>query len=161
MATPSRAAELKQQGALEAARDPNSSVTADQAEDKVVHEARSAGSAAYKFDPDATPEQKAAQANAVRLSLPAYSSSALLIFGRTANSLKLPPRAETQRRGPSFGYSESAASPTLSGARPKKLIKDAEHDRSQVRSSSAVEIGRPESPALSSLTNGKRPSAYA
>ena len=66
MATPSRAAELKQQGALEAARDPNSSVTAEQAEDKVLHEARNAGSAAYKFDPDATPEQKAAQANAVR-----------------------------------------------------------------------------------------------
>ena len=66
MATPSRASELKQQGALEAARDPNSSVTADQAERKVVEEARNAGSAAFKFDPDATPEEKAAQAKAVR-----------------------------------------------------------------------------------------------
>lgn len=65
MATLSRAAELKQQGALEAARDPDSSVTAEQAEDKVLHEARNAGSAAYKFDPDATPEEKAAQAKAV------------------------------------------------------------------------------------------------
>ena len=95
------------------------------------------------------------------VSLPSWSSSALLMCGRTANSLKLSPRAETQRRCPSFGYSESPASPTPSGARPKKLIKDAEHDRSQVRSPSAVEIGRLASPALSSLTNGKRPSAYA
>jgi hypothetical protein len=64
MATESRASELKQQGALEAARDPNSSVTADQAGDMVLEEARRGGSAAYKFDPDATPEQKAAQAKA-------------------------------------------------------------------------------------------------
>lgn len=66
MASLSRASELKQQGALEAARDPNSSVTAREAEDKVLEEARRGGSAAYKFDPDATPEQKAAQAKAVR-----------------------------------------------------------------------------------------------
>ena len=66
MATISRASELKQQGALEAAQDPNSSVTAEQAERKVLEEARQGGSAAFKFDPDATPEQKAAQANAVR-----------------------------------------------------------------------------------------------
>jgi len=65
MASLSRASELKQQGALEAARDPNSSVTADQAENKVLEEAQRGGSAAYKFDPDATPEQKAAQAKAV------------------------------------------------------------------------------------------------
>lgn len=65
MATISRAHELKQQGALEAARDPNSTVTPDQAERKVVEEARKGGSAAYKFDPDATPEEKAAQAKAV------------------------------------------------------------------------------------------------
>ncbi|KAJ4299908.1 Tricalbin-2 [Kalmusia sp. IMI 367209] len=64
MATISRASELKQQGAIEAAQDPNSSVTADQAENKMLAEARKGGSAAFKFDPDATPEEKAAQAKA-------------------------------------------------------------------------------------------------
>ena len=65
MATMQRASELKQQGVLEAARDPNSSITADQAEHAVVQEARNGGSAAFKFDPDASPEEKAAQARAV------------------------------------------------------------------------------------------------
>lgn len=61
MSAPGRESELKQQGALEAARDPNSSVTAEDAERKVVEEARAAGSAAFQFDPNATAEEKAAQ----------------------------------------------------------------------------------------------------
>ncbi|PSN65104.1 tricalbin [Corynespora cassiicola Philippines] len=64
MATASRESELKQQGALEAAQDPNSSVSAQQAERTVLEEARKAGSAAYQFDPDASPEQKRAQMRA-------------------------------------------------------------------------------------------------
>lgn len=68
MATASRASELKQQGALEAARDPNSTVTAQAAEDTVLEEAKKGGSAALQFDPDATPEEKAAQARSVRIS---------------------------------------------------------------------------------------------
>ena len=63
--TAGRTSELKQQGALEAAADPNSSVTARQAEDTVLHEAKAAGAAAFEFDPDATPEQKQAQLRAV------------------------------------------------------------------------------------------------
>jgi len=59
-----RASELKQQGALEAARDPNSSVTAYDAEQTVVDEAKAAGSAGFIFNPDASPEEKAAQAGA-------------------------------------------------------------------------------------------------
>ncbi|OCL02076.1 tricalbin [Glonium stellatum] len=55
------ASELKQQGALEAAQDPNSSVTAEAAENTVLREAKAAGSAAYQFDPDASPEEKKAQ----------------------------------------------------------------------------------------------------
>lgn len=70
MATMQRASELKQQGAIEAAQDPNSSVTADQAGRAILQEAREGGSAAFKFDPDATPEEKAAQAKAVRLHMP-------------------------------------------------------------------------------------------
>ena len=65
--TASAAAELKSQGALEAARDPNSSVTEDQAERTVLNEARAAGAAAFEFDPDASPEEKRAQLKAVRI----------------------------------------------------------------------------------------------
>lgn len=64
MATESRESELKQQGALDAAKDPNSSVTAQQAEESVVDQARAGGSAAFQFDPDASPEEKRAQARA-------------------------------------------------------------------------------------------------
>ncbi|KAK7528268.1 uncharacterized protein IWZ02DRAFT_4294 [Phyllosticta citriasiana] len=55
-------AELKQQGAVEAAQDPNSIVSPEDAEEKVVKEAKKAGGAALAFDPDASPEEKAAQA---------------------------------------------------------------------------------------------------
>lgn len=61
-----QAAELKQQGAVEAARDNNSSVTADDAQNMIVKESKKAGVEAYTFNPDASPEEKAAQARAVR-----------------------------------------------------------------------------------------------
>ncbi|EMD88413.1 hypothetical protein COCC4DRAFT_84314 [Bipolaris maydis ATCC 48331] len=64
MATASRESELKQQGVLEAAKDPNSSITAQQAEQSIVNQAQAAGSAAFQFDPDASPDQKRAQARA-------------------------------------------------------------------------------------------------
>jgi hypothetical protein len=57
--------ELKQQGAVEAAQDPNSDVTAQDAERVLVDESKKAGVPALQFDPDATPEEKAAQAKAV------------------------------------------------------------------------------------------------
>ena len=67
MAAPTAAQEreLKQQGAFEAARDPKSPVSAKDAEDKALTESKKAGVAAFTFDPDATPEQKAAQAKSV------------------------------------------------------------------------------------------------
>jgi hypothetical protein len=58
-------AELKAQGVIEAAQDPNSSVTADDAQQKIVIESKKAGVAAFTFDPRASPEEKAAQARAV------------------------------------------------------------------------------------------------
>lgn len=61
--------ELKQQGAIEAARDPESSVTSNDAQKKLVEESKNAGVAAFTFDPDASPEEKRAQAKAVSLSL--------------------------------------------------------------------------------------------
>lgn len=57
--------EEKQEATIQAAQDPTSSTTAADARKAIVDESRKAGAAAYSFDPNATPEQKAAQANAV------------------------------------------------------------------------------------------------
>ena len=60
------AAELKSQGAAEAAQDPNSNVTPQDAQHVMAAESKRAGVAAYEFDPNASPEAKAAQARSVR-----------------------------------------------------------------------------------------------
>jgi hypothetical protein len=62
----SHSKELKQQGAVEAAQDENDPVTAKDAEKFMVDESKKGGAAAFQFDPDASPEEKAAQAGAVR-----------------------------------------------------------------------------------------------
>jgi hypothetical protein len=80
MSTNTSAAELKTQGVVEAAQDPNSSVTADDAQQKIVTESKKAGVAAFTFDPDASPEEKAAQARAV--------STLRTDSSRTADSLR-------------------------------------------------------------------------
>ncbi|KAK4129332.1 tricalbin [Parathielavia appendiculata] len=64
MATAQAANELKQQGAIEASRNPNSNVTAEDAERKIVEDSRQAGVTAFTFDPNASPEEKRAQARA-------------------------------------------------------------------------------------------------
>ena len=64
MATESREFELKAQGAMEAARDSKSGVTAEAAEKAIVDQARAGGSAAFHFDPNASTEEKVAQAKA-------------------------------------------------------------------------------------------------
>ncbi|KAM7205812.1 tricalbin-3 [Naviculisporaceae sp. PSN 640] len=58
MATAERESELKQQGAIEAAQDPESSVTAEDVQRKLLEESRNLGVAAVAFDPDASPEEK-------------------------------------------------------------------------------------------------------
>lgn len=63
--TADRAHELKAEGALQAAADPDTPVTADQAEQVALHQAKAAGAAAFEFNPDADPEEKAAQLKAV------------------------------------------------------------------------------------------------
>lgn len=63
--TSDHSAELKAQGALEASRDPNSSVDAQAAEQAVMNQAKAAGAPAFEFDPDASPEEKKAQMQAV------------------------------------------------------------------------------------------------
>jgi hypothetical protein len=75
----SHAIELKQQGAVEAARDGDNPVTAQDAENAIVEESKKGGAAAFQFDPDASPAEKAAQAGAV-------STVAICCFiGVTAN----------------------------------------------------------------------------
>jgi hypothetical protein len=61
--TQSAAAELKQQGAVEAAQD--GAIQPEDAEKKIVEESKKGGATAYQFDPNATPAEKAAQAKAV------------------------------------------------------------------------------------------------
>lgn len=61
----SHAAELKSQGAVEAAQDPNSKVSSQDAQHVMAAESKKAGVAAYEFDPNASPEAKAAQARSV------------------------------------------------------------------------------------------------
>ncbi|KAH7170581.1 C2 domain-containing protein [Dactylonectria macrodidyma] len=64
MSTAKEASELKQQGAIDAAGDPNSTVNADDAQKEIIEASKNAGVAAFTFDPDASPEQKLAQARA-------------------------------------------------------------------------------------------------
>lgn len=63
----SRAGELKSQGATEAAQDPDSNVSAKDAEQVMADESKKAGVTALQFDANASPEEKAAQARAVSL----------------------------------------------------------------------------------------------
>jgi hypothetical protein len=68
----SQVGELKEQGAEEAARQQNSNAASEDAERKIVEESKKAGYQAYQFDPNATPEQKAAQARTVGVWQPTY-----------------------------------------------------------------------------------------
>ena len=58
--------EAKQEGAVRAAQDPNSSVTSDDAQTTLLDETKKAGAPVYQFNPDASPEEKAAQARSVQ-----------------------------------------------------------------------------------------------
>ncbi|ATY60831.1 membrane bound C2 domain-containing [Cordyceps militaris] len=59
-----QARDAKVDNAIAAAQDPDSTYTADDAQNQMVAESRNAGVPAFTFDPDATPEQKLAQATA-------------------------------------------------------------------------------------------------
>ncbi len=65
LANAQQEAELKQQGAFEASRDPTNPVSAEDAEAKALIESQKAGVPAFTFDPDARPEDKARQARSV------------------------------------------------------------------------------------------------
>ena len=66
----SRAGELKSQGAAMAAQDSNNKVTPEDAEAVIADESKKAGIPAFRFDPDASPEEKAEQARSVTLRFP-------------------------------------------------------------------------------------------
>ena len=63
----SQAGELKSQGAAMAAQNPNNKATPEDAEAVITDESKKAGIPAFRFDPDASPEEKAAQARSVTL----------------------------------------------------------------------------------------------
>lgn len=73
--------ELKQQVAVESAQDPDSNVTAQDAERVLVDESKKAGVPALQFDPNASPEEKAAQAKAVSSKPPANGETSRTNFG--------------------------------------------------------------------------------
>lgn len=60
----SQAAELKAEGAIEAAELTNNRAVAEAAEKAIVEQSKNAGVAAFQFDPDASPEEKKRQARA-------------------------------------------------------------------------------------------------
>lgn len=64
--TSAREGELKTQGVIEAAQDPNSNVKAEDAEKKILDESRKAGVPAYHFDTDASAKDQLAQLREVR-----------------------------------------------------------------------------------------------
>ncbi|KAH7375943.1 tricalbin-1 [Plectosphaerella cucumerina] len=64
MSTAPEKNELKVQGVVEAAQDPESNVTADDAQKKILEESRKAGVTAFTFDPDASREEKRRQTRA-------------------------------------------------------------------------------------------------
>lgn len=73
----SRAAELKSHDAIEAPGDTNNIISGDDAQRVMVDESKKAGGAAFRFNPDASPEEKAAVAGAVSKQ---YSSVTLLQY---------------------------------------------------------------------------------
>lgn len=78
MATEQAAAELKQQGAIEAAQDPNSTVTSNDAQNKIVQESRRAGVTAFTFNADSSVEEKkAAVRDVCYLPYPSLSTNQL------------------------------------------------------------------------------------
>lgn len=94
----SHASELRQQGAEEAARDPNNHVTSEDAEHFMVDETKKAGIPAYQFDPYASPEEKAAQARSVSELKYLLASCALLKDTLLACAGRLSSREAAKRR---------------------------------------------------------------
>ena len=98
--------ELKQEGAIEAAQDENSAVTSDDAQKVIVNETKKAGGEAFQFDPDASPEEKAAQARAVTSTTNNSIQDTLTDLSHTARTTRLPPYTQAQRCWTRVGHSK-------------------------------------------------------
>jgi hypothetical protein len=90
--------EIKAQAAVEMAQDPNSSVTAEAAQKKIVDESKKAGVQAFTFDPDASPEEKAAQARAVSDRIAGPKIPTDILFSAACAGRFPPPAPFNQRR---------------------------------------------------------------
>lgn len=119
MATEQSANELKQQGAIEAARDPQSSITAEDAGKKILEESRAAGVEAYRFDPDASTAEKKAQAREVGTCLQCLGpASTNFVSDRLFQTVFIP---SERRVWPSSLTKTTAASPTTNSLRTPRL----------------------------------------
>jgi hypothetical protein len=108
--------ELKSQGAIQAAQE--GSVSPEDAQKVLLDESRKAGAAALTFDPNASPEEKAAQARAVscRLSAGPYEdaiNATLEPFGSKADIFVATEQyaAAAQRRRRRYRSSEHSEPP--------------------------------------------------
>ena len=83
MATTHAANELKQQGAIEAAQDPESKVSSNDAQRQIVANSKQAGVTAFTFNPNDSVEEKKAQVQAVCLHLfplsPSLTTESLIV----------------------------------------------------------------------------------
>lgn len=61
------AEEQKHDAVVQDAQNPNTQTTSEDAEQTLINDTKKAGGAAFQFDPDASPEEKAAQARAVSI----------------------------------------------------------------------------------------------
>lgn len=124
--TAGRDAELKQQGVVEAAQDPSTSIDAEQAEQSLLNQSKAAGAAAFSFDPDASAEDKAAQVKARSEEL-----------GRPHRKHVTAALVSDQDDGQTAGYDlpdagkggALPASPTDEGTAPNGDAKEAEFER--------------------------------
>jgi len=89
--------EAKVDAAVQLAQDPDSVVSSDVAEKEIVQQSKRAGVPAFEFDPDASPEQKAAQARAVSdpVASPTIHTD---IWNSTGRARRFPPSAQVERR---------------------------------------------------------------
>lgn len=85
------AGEVRSEGAIGAAQDPNTKVNAHEAEQTLVNESKKAGIGAYQFDPNASPEEKAAQAASVySLLFVSHRKNVMLNWSLLASSCRFP-----------------------------------------------------------------------
>lgn len=64
--------EQAHEAVIQDAQNPNSQTTAEDAQQALIDNTKRAGGAAFQFNPDASPEDKAAQARSVRLDLTSF-----------------------------------------------------------------------------------------